>query len=273
MDADNGRHGAFDQGWNRHPVEGGEEISRPLPLPWDATVDVSARQPSCEMAIVFDGQTIAQGRESVTTQNILQAGTHYLGIRWLGGDDLPNPVVEVRASRRQIAATEVALAPVKTPEATEYGHLFAIQQDLKFAIRALDRLLPLIPDNSEDASLLAEALWASALITYTRCFSSGRRTALRLIDLGLSPEMGQLHERLDVIRDKHIAHPVGDLEQIIVTSGRAPDGKVHLLTLVDRHIAGTPEQVSEFHRLAEAVLQRVQEQMEGLGARITRGLE
>ena len=151
-----------------------------------------------------------------------------------------------------------------THDAMAYGHLFAIQQDLNFVIRALDRLSPLIPDDSDDASVVAEALWSAALIAYTRCFTSGRRTALRFDDLGLSRTMADLHHELDSIRDKHIAHPVSDLEQVSVLSARAPDSEVHLLTLVDRHTAGTPEQVVAFRRLVEAVLASVQPRMDRL---------
>ena len=246
-------------------MQGGEEISRPLPLPWDAVVDISARQPDSDVEIVLDEGVIAHGRGSAEAKALVEAGTHYIGIRWRGGPNLPNPLVNLRAAPVPTRNEETLTpSPVTTREAIEYGHLFAIQQDLGFVIRALDRLTPLIPDDSDDASLIAEALWSAALIAYTRCFTSGRRTALRFDDLGLPQTIADLHRHLDSMRDKHIAHPVSDLEQVSVLSARAPDGEIHLLTLVDRHIAGTPEQVVEFRHLVEAVLASIQPRMDRL---------
>jgi len=98
------------------------------------------------------------------------------------------------------------------------------------ATRALRRAIPLIPDNSDDAILLAEALWTSAIVTYARCFGSGRRT--RLADDALAAATAQqleLHKKVIEQRNTHLAHVLSKLERSEVFLATAPDGVRHSL--------------------------------------------
>jgi hypothetical protein len=155
--------------------------------------------------------------------------------------------------------------PLKSPKAREYGDLFAIIQDLEFATRALRRAIPLIPDNSDDASLLAEALWTAAVVTYARCFGSGRRT--RLVDDALAAATAQereLHTKVIEQRNTHLAHVVSKLEWSDVYLATTPDGVRHVFALSDRLTAGTPEEATRLVDLIGVVRKRVEARIEEL---------
>lgn len=160
--------------------------------------------------------------------------------------------------------------PLKSPQAREYGDLFAITQDLEFATRALRRAIPLIPDNSDDASLLAEALWTSAVVTYARCFGSGRRT--RLVDDALAEATApqrELHTKITEQRNTHLAHVVSNLEWSRVFLGTTPDGARHVLALSDRLTAGTPDEAAALIGVMGIVRERVEARMEELLRELT----
>ena len=80
----------------------------------------------------------------------------------------------------------------------------------------LKRLLQLLDENSNDDVLL-RSYWTAALISYIRCFATGKR-------FGLSPETvfkgregaTEVHEFVLDLRTKHIAHSVNPFEQTVV---------------------------------------------------------
>ena len=64
--------------------------------------------------------------------------------------------------------------------------------------------------------LLAEAVFTLAIVTYVRCFASGRRKGLSSSIYKDKPRLLKAHEDFKSIRDKHIAHAVGLLENLHV---------------------------------------------------------
>ena len=167
-------------------------------------------------------------------------------------------------------AKPLEVKPLKSPKAREYGDLFAITQDLEFATRAVRRAIPLIPDNSDDASLLAEALWTSAIVTYSRCFGSGRRTQLAddAPEAATAPQR-ELHTKVIAQRNTHLAHVVSKLEWSEVFLATTPEGVHHLLALSDRLAAGTPEEAARLVELIGVVRKRVEARMEELLRELT----
>lgn len=83
-------------------------------------------------------------------------------------------------------------------------------------IDALERLLDLLTDNSED-DLLAQSLWTAALIGYARSFSKGKRLGLSeslFDDKGLEGDPVGCHRHYVKLRDKYTrrsASPFGRL--------------------------------------------------------------
>ena len=94
-------------------------------------------------------------------------------------------------------------------------HQLSIQGDLGRADDALSSLL----DRSAlfgGGGLLAEAMFTLAVVAYVRCFASGRRKGLSPDIFGGKPRLRRAHDEFKSIRDQHIAHAVGVLENLHV---------------------------------------------------------
>jgi len=103
-------------------------------------------------------------------------------------------------------------------EAKILADLTLIFQDLSFTLDVLKRLRQLLKDNSKDR-ILIESLWTTALISYVRCFSSGRRFGLLeniFKDKKLKGDPIGCHRYYKNLRDKHTAHSVNPFEQVAV---------------------------------------------------------
>lgn len=110
---------------------------------------------------------------------------------------------------------ELFIAEVDFEEAKQTADLMSYFQDLAFTIKALDRLQQLIGENGKD-EVLTGSLWIAVLISYARCFSTGKRFGLSeklFEDIEGGVECHQLFMNL---RNKHIAHSVNPFEQVIV---------------------------------------------------------
>lgn len=98
------------------------------------------------------------------------------------------------------------------PTKAELERLLAIQADLQTAIRCLQMLVP--PSKlMRDAGVIGMALHTQALVSYVRCFTSGRRKGLSADDIySGKPELMDVHNDIKGLRDKHVAHSVSDHE-------------------------------------------------------------
>lgn len=110
---------------------------------------------------------------------------------------------------------ELYIVEVDFEEAKRTADLVSYFQDLAFAVKALDRLQQLINDNNND-EILTGSIWIAALISYARCFSTGKR-------FGLSEQLFEgmegaveCHRLYIDLRNKHIAHSVNPFEQVVV---------------------------------------------------------
>lgn len=109
-------------------------------------------------------------------------------------------------------------ANVDFKEAKILADLTLILQDLTFTVDVLKRLRKLLKDNCQDR-ILTESLWTTALISYVRCFSSGKRFGLSekiFKNKKLKGDPVRCHRYYKNLRDKHIAHSVSPFEQIVV---------------------------------------------------------
>ena len=101
------------------------------------------------------------------------------------------------------------------PDKERLEHLLSIRGDLGRSEEALSSLL----DRAAlfgGGGLLAEAIFTVAVIAYVRCFASGRRKGLSPDIFATKPRLRKAHEEFKSIRDQHIAHPVGILENLHV---------------------------------------------------------
>jgi hypothetical protein len=109
--------------------------------------------------------------------------------------------------------------------------LYSIQRDLDFARQCAAGYLqrgfangqPQEPPSDPEQTLLATALWSSAVIAYRRAFAVGKghlvpksqRFDIKgLREQVLTPEQAAIDAKLRQMADQHVAHRVSDLEQM-----------------------------------------------------------
>jgi hypothetical protein len=99
--------------------------------------------------------------------------------------------------------------------AQRLADLHSISIDLKFCADCCDRVVQVATADQPDV-LLEQALWTAALISYSRCFASGRRFGLGESTFeGHEPLVLQLHRYFRDTRDKYVAHSVSPFEQVV----------------------------------------------------------
>lgn len=101
------------------------------------------------------------------------------------------------------------------PQKERLEHLLSVRGDLE---RAHDALSSLIDRAAMFGSggLLAEAVFTLAVVAYVRSFATGRRKGLSQDIFDGKPRLKKAHEEFKSIRDQHIAHAVGLLENLHV---------------------------------------------------------
>ena len=108
------------------------------------------------------------------------------------------------------------IVELTTDAARRYGDLRSILADLDTVAAACGRLRELMSREGAD-TLVEGALWSLAVTRYARCFASGARARLTVEDVApIDPGASEFHRTLVTIRDKHLAHRVGSLEQVSV---------------------------------------------------------
>ena len=86
-----------------------------------------------------------------------------------------------------------------------------IRSDLARAIECV-RILVGPPPLHKHAPVFAMALQTQALVSYVRCFSTGRRAALNRDVFSKKPLLEKEHDEFKKFRDQHIAHSAGPHE-------------------------------------------------------------
>jgi tRNA threonylcarbamoyladenosine modification (KEOPS) complex Pcc1 subunit len=123
--------------------------------------------------------------------------------------------------------SEVFYGRWNPPGATTLPELEGCFNDMWAARDFCDRLAAVANSSAHDYVLM-DALETAALVRYCRCFTSGKRLRLNLNGgPPLTAQEVQFHERVCVVRDKHVAHPVNLLETQSVYLGIqvAPQGQ------------------------------------------------
>lgn len=97
------------------------------------------------------------------------------------------------------------------PLKSELERLITIQADLRRTVSCLQMLVP--PSRlMRESGVIGMALYTQALVSYVRCFTSGRRKGLNPEIYALKPDLLALHGSIKDLRDKHVAHAVGNDE-------------------------------------------------------------
>lgn len=120
---------------------------------------------------------------------------------------------EINKNKQNNSKNSLIGAKINFKEAKDLADLNAIVQDLKFTIDTLERLELIVGKDN----LLMKTLWSSALISYRRCFNSGKRFGLtEKIFKDLKGEPIKAHQYFISQSNKHIAHSVNPFEQIVI---------------------------------------------------------
>ncbi len=145
--------------------------------------------------------------------------------------------------------TPMPRSAVEGDDAADYADLVTLIGDLE---RVIDATHAIRRYMAEDNTLVASALWESAVITYGRCFTTGksalgkrprRKMPPEALDV-LGPDLRKAHEDVVEMRNRHVGHRVGDTSGVRVVAfheyvGGPPVGVGHLfahLVLPDDHV-------------------------------------
>jgi hypothetical protein len=108
------------------------------------------------------------------------------------------------------------LFSLKFKQAEELADATSVLLDLRLAASALDRLIELLKESSDD-DLVKGSLWMTAVVSYARCFIGGRRPPVGESAFeGFHESALGFHRHILALRDKHAAHSVNSFEQVVV---------------------------------------------------------
>lgn len=150
------------------------------------------------------------------------------------------------------------LLELQDDDAAVLAGWYAVAYDLQHVISATKALVTLLKQPEIDATIV-RSLWSSALISYVRCFGSGRRARVEpSIYTHLPGDPVGTHQYYKDTRDKHIAHPVNAFEEVRVgiATGELgePIGIGHLAAF---RICDAAEGVAQLGALASVAMQHV----------------
>ncbi len=152
------------------------------------------------------------------------------------------------------------------PEAADLADLTSMRSDLDSALDFGKRLREIYETGLE--FLLIDQLSTAALIRYCRTFAGGVRNKRLARDMlaSLSVEQRQKHDRLDLIRDKHIAHSVNAFEEsqpvARYSEGRVQEEGITSIDCNHEQIVGLgPEEASDIIELCTTLLTYADERL------------
>jgi hypothetical protein len=118
----------------------------------------------------------------------------------------------VRDNRGMNDPHRLPFVEIDFPEARLLAEYGGVLHDLGFVVDAAKRLVAMMRDKENDP-VANTALYTAALVTYIRCFTSGKRIPLAPeIFKDLPGEPLVVHQQLKDTRDKHVAHSVNAFE-------------------------------------------------------------
>lgn len=122
---------------------------------------------------------------------------------------------------------------LQTPAALALADLTSIFGDLTVVVRCCEQILSALTESEGDSSdLVVESLWTTALLSYRRCFSSGRRgVSLSEDDLmatGVKGDVVAWHHMLEKLRCHYVDAGTNPRESFVVgvsqDAGGNPNG-------------------------------------------------
>lgn len=121
-----------------------------------------------------------------------------------------------------------AVRALEDPAAKELAELAAIFDELQTVLRCCERLVSEL-SGSEPDDLILEAVWTTAVLSYTRCFRAGSKTTTLTEEdvsaTGLQGEVLEWHKVLLQLR-KHYADPaLNPRERFAVGAAQDPHGQ------------------------------------------------
>jgi hypothetical protein len=157
------------------------------------------------------------------------------------------------------------------PHKARLEDLQMIRGDLQHAIQFTQILLGPPPLHSH-APLFATALQFQALVSYVRCFSTGRRSALSKTLFEGDQKLEQAHEEFKRIRDQHVAHPAGKHEHNeLLIAAKSPDSPARGIGSYNFFFAGLAEKdLRRFLKLLRFVAKKVEIEEKQLGDKLAR---
>lgn len=115
-----------------------------------------------------------------------------------------------------------------------------IRSDLARAIECV-RILVGPPPLHKHAPLFAMALQTQALVSYVRCFSTGRRAALNRDVFSKKPLLEKEHDEFKKFRDQHIAHSAGPHEHNeLIVAAKSAESAAHGIGSYNFFLLGLP---------------------------------
>lgn len=150
------------------------------------------------------------------------------------------------------------LLEIQNDDAALLSDWYAVAHDLQHVINAAKLLIGLLEHPERDDTIV-RSLWSSALISYVRCFGSGRRARLDVVIFDhLQGDPIGAHQYYVNTRNKHIAHPVNAFEEIrvglLTDDSGAVVGMGHLATF---RISDSSEGVTQLGALASEAMRHV----------------
>lgn len=146
-----------------------------------------------------------------------------------------------------------------------------IRSDLGRAAECL-RILLGPPPLHTHAPLFASALQTQALVSYVRCFSTGRRTALNRDLFASSAKYAKDHEEFKKLRDQHVAHPAGPHEHNeLLVAAHSPDARAVGIGSYNYFFAGfPPKDLARFLSLVRFVTREAELEERKLGDQLAK---
>lgn len=149
------------------------------------------------------------------------------------------------------------------PEADALRKSLEHMTDLQHVVNCCDLLME---PSAEENSPLTQALYESAIITYARCFNSGRRSKIteQTIADTVAPEAVTWHRYFMKMRDQHVAHtvlPHAHLSIGVIASpvGVAPFRVLGVATMTARRLSDSEDGLRALRALAVHLMSLHQE--------------
>lgn len=161
----------------------------------------------------------------------------------------------------------------ENPLKDELEHLLSTLGDLRRAKQALGYLHS-SPGLFREGGAIASALYTQALVSYVRCFTSGRRKGLDASIFDGHPKLAERHKEVKGIRDRHIAHPVSELERwdVLVAAESETSGVVGLGVHNWFFVGGAQADIKAFLQLIAFVDKKVSVKLTAVGNALAKEL-